>query len=73
MAQHLNRETIRENLKELLVGMGGNSKAIMTSRPTYFESRAERLVARESEGKLVWHPIDVGLEERRGSSVALLV
>lgn len=67
MAQHLNRETIRENLKELLVGMGGNSKAIMTSRPTYFETRAERLVARESDGRLVWHPIDVRVEERRAA------
>lgn len=67
MAQHLNRETIRENLKELLVGMGGDSKAIMTSRPTYFESRAERLVARESDGTLVWHPLDVHTEARRAA------
>ena len=58
MAQHLNRETIRENLKELLVGMTGDSRAIMTSRPTYFESRAERLMAIETNGALVWHPLD---------------
>ena len=65
MAQHLNRDTIRENLKELLVGMSGDSRAIMTSRPTYFESRAERLLAIESDGSLVWHPLDRTVDERR--------
>ena len=65
MAQHLNRDTIRENLHELLVGMSGQSKAIMTSRPTYFENRAERLVAVETDGSLVWHSLDQTAEERR--------
>lgn len=65
MAQHLHRDIIRENLKELLVGMSGNSKAIMTSRPTYFESRAERLLAIETDGSLVWHPLDRSTEERK--------
>ena len=65
MAQYLHRDTIRENLKELLVGMSGQSKAIMTSRPTYFENRAERLVAVESNGVLIWHPLDRTLQERR--------
>lgn len=37
MAQQLNRKTIRDNLKEILIGISGNSKAIMTSRPNYFE------------------------------------
>ncbi|MCY4488976.1 MAG: NACHT domain-containing protein [Deltaproteobacteria bacterium] len=65
MAQHLNRDTIRENLHELLIGMSGQSKAIMTSRPTYFENRAERLVAVETDGSLVWHPLDRTEEERK--------
>ena len=65
MAQHLNRDTIRENLHALLVGMSGQSKAIMTSRPTYFENRAERLVAVETDGSLVWHPLDRTAEERK--------
>ena len=65
MAQHLHRDTIRENLKELLVGMSGDSKAIMTSRPTYFESRAERLLAIETDGTLAWHPLDRSADERK--------
>ena len=65
MAQHLHRNTIRDNLKELLVGMSGKSKAIMTSRPTYFESRSERLLAIESDGSLTWHPLDRTAEERK--------
>ena len=65
MAQHLHRDTIRENLKELLVGMSGQSRAIMTSRPTYFESRAERLLAVESDGALTWHPLDRSSEDRK--------
>lgn len=65
MAQHLGRDTIRENLKELLVGMSGQAKAIMTSRPTYFENRAERLVAVETDGSLMWHPLDRTAEERK--------
>ena len=65
MAQHLHRDTIRENLKELLAGMSGQSKAIMTSRPTYFESRAERLIAVETDGALTWHPLDRTAEDRK--------
>ena len=65
MAQHLHRDIIRENIKELLVGMSGQSKAIMTSRPTYFESRSERLLAVESNGLLTWHPLDRTAEERK--------
>ncbi|MDD9989530.1 MAG: NACHT domain-containing protein [Spirochaetaceae bacterium] len=65
MAQHLHRDTIRENLQELLVGISGESRAIMTSRPTYFEGRAERLVAIETDGVLAWHPLDRTAEERR--------
>lgn len=65
MAQHLHRDTIRENLKELLVGMSGRSRAIMTSRPTYFESRAERLIAVEDAGSLTWHPLDRSAAERK--------
>ncbi len=58
MAQMLRAETIRSNLRELLAGVSNNSRAIMTSRPTYFESRAERLIVVEQEGALVWHPLD---------------
>jgi hypothetical protein len=60
MAQVLRAETIRENLKELLSGIASDSRAIMTSRPTYFESRAERLVIVEDGGELAWHSIDEG-------------
>ena len=65
MAQHLSRDTIRQNLKELLVGMSGQAKAVMTSRPTYFENRAERLIAVETDGSLMWHPLDRPAEERK--------
>ena len=65
MAQHLHRDIIRENLKELLIGMSGESKAIMTSRPTYFESRSERLLVIESDGSLNWHPLDRTAEEKK--------
>lgn len=58
MAQHLSRNTIRENLTELLSGVAGNSKAIMTSRPNYFESRFEHLLLVEREGGLEWHELD---------------
>jgi hypothetical protein len=58
MAQHLNRNTIRENLKEILVGISKNSKAVMTSRPNYFEGRAERLLVVERDGEVSWHPLD---------------
>lgn len=58
MAQHLKRNTIRENLKELLIGISKQSKAIMTSRPNYFEGRAERLLVVERDGEITWHPLD---------------
>lgn len=59
MAQHLSRETIRENLKEMLTGIGDKARAIMTSRPNYFEGRSERLLVVEREGSLEWHPLDI--------------
>lgn len=58
MAQHLNRIVIRENLNELLTGISKSSKTIMTSRPNYFEGRAERLLVIERDGNVEWHPID---------------
>lgn len=58
MAQHLSREIIRENLKEILVGISNKSRAMMTSRPNYFESRAERLLLVEKDGKANWHQLD---------------
>jgi hypothetical protein len=58
MAQHLNKNTIRENLREILMCISHKSKAIMTSRPNYFEGRAERLLVVEKNGLLEWHPLD---------------
>jgi len=58
MAQHLSRDIIRENLNELLVGISKYSRAIMTSRPNYFESRAERLLLIEKDGNANWHQLD---------------
>ena len=43
MAQKLTRHEIHSNLRALLSGITGKSKAVLTSRPTYFESSAERL------------------------------
>ncbi len=48
MAQSLSRNTLRENLQQLVSALHGNSRAIMTSRPTYFESRAERLLVSDA-------------------------
>lgn len=67
MAQHLKQETIRENLKEMLVGVGGCCKAIMTSRPNYFEGRAERLLVVESDGQVQWHALDRATLEHRNA------
>lgn len=58
MAQHLSRSEIRSNLNELLSGISRNSKAIMTSRPNYFEGRAERLLVVEKDGIVEWHKLD---------------
>lgn len=58
MAQSLGRDILRENLKELLGVVSLGCRAIMTSRPTYFESRAERLVVVEKDGQIHWHPLD---------------
>jgi hypothetical protein len=68
MAQHLSRDVIRENLKEMLVGIGASSKAIMTSRPNYFEGRAERLLVVEREGNVQWHALD---EAEHGARTAV--
>lgn len=64
MAQHLSRDVIRENLKELLVCLSHNSKAIMASRPNYFEGRAERLLVVEKNGAIEWHPLDKAEQDR---------
>jgi hypothetical protein len=64
MAQHLSRDVIRENLKELLVCLSHNSKAIMASRPNYFEGRAERLLVVERNGAIEWHPLDEAEQKR---------
>jgi hypothetical protein len=72
MAQNIRPQIIRENLATLLVGVSNGSKAILTSRPTYFESRAERLVAVETESGLVWEELD-RIEEERRTHVAQLI
>lgn len=58
MAQHLSKNSIRENLNELLVGVSHNTKTIMASRANYFEGRAERLLIVDRSGSIEWHPID---------------
>ncbi len=64
MAQVLSRDVLRENLSELLTGAHG-CRAIMSSRPTYFESRAERLVVVEKGGTSQWHALDEVEFERK--------
>jgi hypothetical protein len=58
MAQVLSRDVLRENLKEILNGLTSTCRAIMTSRPTYFERRAERLLVVDRNGTLEWHALD---------------
>ncbi|MEU5258899.1 pentapeptide repeat-containing protein [Amycolatopsis sp. NPDC021455] len=65
MAQSIRPQIIRENLATLLVGVSNGSKAVLTSRPTYFESRAERLIAVETDDGLRWEELDRVEEERR--------
>jgi hypothetical protein len=72
MAQHLSRDVIRENLKELLVGTTGHSRVIMTSRPNYFEGRAERLLVVEKEGLAEWHPLDRAVHDAKTSSSRII-
>ena len=58
MAQKLTRTTIRDNMRELLVGLSGGSKVIMTSRPNYFEGKSERLLVLETIAARIEHPLD---------------
>lgn len=58
MAQHLTRDIIRGNLLEILNAISSHSRAIMTSRPNYFEGRAERLLLIEEDGQPKWHSLD---------------
>ena len=44
MAQHLGRMALRENIATIFDALSGSSKAIITSRPNYFENRAERIL-----------------------------
>jgi hypothetical protein len=57
MAQSLSRVTIRENFRQLVDGIG-KSRAIMTSRPTYFEGKAERFLVIEGYGASKVHRLD---------------
>lgn len=72
MAQNIRPNVIRENLAALLIGVANGSKAVLTSRPTYFESRAERLVVVEKDGSLVWEPLDRAENERRTQIAELI-
>jgi uncharacterized protein YjbI with pentapeptide repeats len=72
MAQVIRPDVIRENLASLLIGVSNGSKAILTSRPTYFESRAERLVVVEKNGALSWEPLDRQTHERRTQIAEML-
>ena len=58
MAQNLTRQILRENLHELFTGVGHNSKAILASRPNYFENSAERLLFVEHTSSTGQHPLD---------------
>lgn len=67
MAQTLSRSVLRENLKQLVDSLQRHSRAIMTSRPTYFESRAERLLVTDShQGRRV-HRQDRLVHERQAA------
>jgi|GEM_PF-1490661 len=68
MAQQLSRQTIRDNLKEMLVGISTHCRAIMTSRPNYFEGRAERLLVVDRNGVPEWHPLDAAENSLRAAS-----
>jgi uncharacterized protein YjbI with pentapeptide repeats len=68
MAQTLNRATIRENFRQLVEGMSG-CRAILTSRPTYFEGKAERFLVVEQHGTARVHRHDE-LEAQNQSSMA---
>ena len=72
MAQIIRPDVIRENLAALLIGVANGSKAILTSRPTYFESRAERLTVVEKNGDLVWEPLDQAADEQRTQLAEML-
>ncbi|MQA36075.1 NACHT domain-containing protein [Modestobacter roseus] len=72
MAQVMNANVVRDNMAALLTAVSGGSRAIMTSRPNYFESRAERLVVVERGGVRSWAPLD-DVEYARRSSVAQLI
>lgn len=72
MAQLLRRSTVRDNLRELLSGVTQGSRAIMTSRPTYFESRSERLQLVERDGELLWEEVD-RVEAARQASIAQFI
>ncbi len=68
MAQTLTRPVMRENFRQLVEGIG-NSRAIMSSRPTYFEGRAERLLVVEGPGLARIHRQDE-LEHERQRTVS---
>ena len=44
MAQHLDRATVRANLNEIFKATSGAARFVMTSRPNYFDNKAERIL-----------------------------
>lgn len=44
MAQHLDRSVVRANLRGIFTAAAGHSRIVVTSRPNYFENRAERIL-----------------------------
>jgi len=72
MAQKLSRNVIRENLLAILEGVQGGSKVIMTSRPNYFENRAERIQMIDWVGGAASHRIDVDIFEKHRMTAAMV-
>lgn len=72
MAQKLSRNTIRENLLAILEGVEGRSRVIMTSRPNYFENRAERIHMIDWVGGQPSQEIDIDAFERQRRTAAII-
>jgi len=73
MAQKLSRSIIRENLLAILDGVSGNSRVIMTSRPNYFENRAERIKMIDWVGGRPSHKIDTNVFEQQRRTAAIIM
>ncbi len=72
MAQKLSRNIIRENLLAILDGMEGRSRVIMTSRPNYFENRAERIQMIDWVGGSQSSQLDIDVFEQQRRTAAII-